>query len=88
MGKYSGFVLCTLRNGSPLCSVGNTWPIGQRSHTEFDVHFTFENILIVISSSSVTIMYVILFNKLLLYFCGFENVTLLQCKYCATGYVD
>ena len=68
MGKSSGFVLCTLMKGSPLCSMGNTRPIGQRSHTELDVHFTFENILIIMSSSSVTIMYVILFNKLSLYF--------------------
>lgn len=37
-----------------LCSVGNTWPICKRSQTELDVHFTFENVLIITSSSSVT----------------------------------
>jgi hypothetical protein len=54
MGKLSGFVLWALRKGSALCNVGNTWPICKRSQIELDVHFTFENVVIIISSSSVT----------------------------------
>lgn len=54
MDKSSGFVLCTLRKGSALCSLGNTSPISKTSQTVLDVHFTSENVLIIISSSSVT----------------------------------